>query len=161
MGIGRYGQVCGAVLSLGVLGSGVFQASAQSLPILEDCIAGNGVATPTLTAEACSQQLYNACIDLKGSETTPDIGACMQEGGALWDQLLNQLWPQMKARAEAMEILDSQLKTQRAWIAYRDARCQQEYDEYAGGTMRSIAPVACVRDMTAERAMEFYRTLSQ
>ena len=42
---------------------------------------------------------------------------------------------------------------QRAWIAYRDARCGYEYSLWQGGTGGGPASVACYMEVTGEQAL--------
>lgn len=146
----RLGATFGLVLAAAT-------AQAQSLATLEACVARYGGAEQT--AEACSMELFDACLDTRPGQTTLDRSDCMQQGHAIWDAYLNKLWAPMKARAQADGTWGSLLASQRQWIAYRDAECERVYNEYSGGSMRLIATPACQRDLTAQKTMQFYRAL--
>jgi uncharacterized protein YecT (DUF1311 family) len=45
-------------------------------------------------------------------------------------------------------------KAQRAWIAFRDANCDHQYQIYYGGSHASLAYLLCKSDMTKARVKE-------
>jgi uncharacterized protein YecT (DUF1311 family) len=45
-------------------------------------------------------------------------------------------------------------KAQRAWVAFRDANCDYQYQVYYGGSLAGLSFLACKSDMTKARVHE-------
>lgn len=51
-------------------------------------------------------------------------------------------------------IRRSLLKSQRAWLKYRDANCDAHYTLFSGGTSRNTGRLVCLSEMTTQRAQQ-------
>ena len=84
-------------------------------------------------------------------EPTPDerkaIAACLE-------RVIGQ--PELKQMAECIGIrgADRVEDAERAWIAFRDAKCGYWEKRYAGGTFASVVTGDCMRAETGSRALE-------
>tara|TARA_R110002012_G_scaffold248926_1_gene425586 strand:+ start:164 stop:430 length:267 start_codon:yes stop_codon:yes gene_type:complete len=69
------------------------------------------------------------------------------------DTELNQLWGELKPRADASGTGSALLAQQRQWIKRRDAICEQELGH--GGSLDQAIYYGCMKDMTLQRNVEF------
>jgi uncharacterized protein YecT (DUF1311 family) len=73
----------------------------------------------------------------------------------IWDGYLNQWYGEAEKRLADELVAETALKdAQRAWIAFRDAKCGSWEKRYAGGTSASVLTGDCMRVETARRALE-------
>ncbi|MCA8882231.1 MAG: DUF1311 domain-containing protein [Rhodobacteraceae bacterium] len=121
-------------------------------------------------AERCIYLHYDTCKAASGDDSTAGEVTCLAQEAAVWDGLLNELWPDLRAMAERADAEDTGggqinanalLASQRAWLAYRDAQCAWEYQRYAAGTLRSIIGASCMLETTARRVLEFRDWLAE
>ena len=147
-------------------------------PLLEQCYEA---AVPDLTGGAPYYEILNEssetrrqCIGLLsdacavGEEdgyTTPGMQDCMRTETKIWDEYLNKEYQAAIDRLRASDeyyLPDSPqfaggeeaLRTvQRAWMAFRDAKCELETVEWRDGSMRRLAWPSCQLQMTAERTI--------
>ncbi|MGC8202905.1 lysozyme inhibitor LprI family protein [Aliiroseovarius sp. PTFE2010] len=122
-------------------------------PFISACYAN---APAGQTAPPCLRQAADACQTAPGNGTTHGIAGCLQAETSVWDALLNAAYQaKMSTLALQEPHLPDQLRAaQRAWIAFRDAECDLNYELWGGGSMRSIAAADCLLAETAERALE-------
>ncbi len=137
-------------------------AQAQDLVYADD-------ATQACLAEAvpgdrakCVGASANACMtDTPGGETTVGMGGCLDRELQYWDGALNAAYGalmdvykasdaeaqaggwQTPAQVPALKAM------QRAWITYRDARCDFERAKWGGGTGGGPATLQCLMEVTA------------
>ena len=120
----------------------------------------------------CVGEGASLCMELReGGDTTVGITRCLADEATVWDDLLNEAYGQAMSFARALDDEDAavfpeyairanQLRdAQRAWIAYRDAKCAAEYAMWGAGTMRQIAAAGCQLQTTAERTFELRHLL--
>ncbi|WP_295048727.1 lysozyme inhibitor LprI family protein [uncultured Paracoccus sp.] len=120
--------------------------------VVESCLADTprGRVDPDCIGAAADQ-----CQTAPGGSTTIGIGQCLSAETDAWDRLLNEEWKQVRSSfADDQTAADSLLAAQRAWIGWRDAECEFQYDRYGGGSMRSIAATGCRMTLTARRTFE-------
>lgn len=121
-------------------------------------------ATENCLQEAVGQAERVACIGAASHAclSDPDNGGgsfvgsfCYQEESNYWDSRLNASYQVIMADAkvDSPALADALLKLQRAWIVYRDARCQAVFDAWGEGTGRSPAYAECLMRMTAEQTL--------
>ena len=129
-------------------------AAAQDLtfhpdPVI-DCLAD---ATEPAMRQSCIGTAANLCmIDNPGGSSTPGMGFCLDQERALWDARLNDIYMDLLAQYEdRTDIKDNLREMQRAWITYRDARCDYEFVQWNGGTGQGPALSACLMTATAEQ----------
>ncbi len=73
------------------------------------------------------------CIDKNGGGPNMVLGACYEAEALFWDDALNEAYQDLRALARELELsgngweagslVDGLRDMQRAWIKYRDARC--------------------------------------
>jgi uncharacterized protein YecT (DUF1311 family) len=145
--------VCG----LGATGpAGVTGALAQPAAGLDACLA----ASPSRDGDlACRDLVFAACQTRTRDDTTVGMAECMAEEQAVWDDLLNALWPQVQDLATGEDAapqdpVEALVAAQRQWLVFRDAECGWQLRRQSG-SIRLILVAACMRDMTAERVADF------
>lgn len=111
---------------------------------------------------SCIGRAASACMEQPGGYSTVAMGFCLDQELAYWDGMLNDAYGQLR---QAMRAADDGLPThlaiqasslrdmQRAWIAYRDARCAHEAALWQGGTGASPAYLNCLLQETGEQAL--------
>ncbi len=103
-----------------------------------------------LDAASCISVLATACTRKEGMSDSAQSG-CSQREAAVWDQRLNAAYRAAIGKMEK-DGADNLRKTQRAWIAYRDARCVQAWATYHG-TMAGPIQAWCEMEQTARQAL--------
>jgi uncharacterized protein YecT (DUF1311 family) len=91
----------------------------------------------------CSGRDYDAA-DEKLNTTWKTVFAAMKQ----WDKEVWQDGTSAPSRADAL------LKSQRAWIDYRDGHCEAEAEGFHGGTILPLVRNTCLTDMTQKRTAE-------
>lgn len=71
----------------------------------------------------------------------------------MWDQVLNDIYGELKNQLSASEMNDLKIK-QRQWIKDRDAVSQKELKEAGGGTLAYAEEARILHEMTRERCYE-------
>jgi len=110
----------------------------------------------------CIGASANQCMmQTPGGESTVGMGGCLARERAYWDDLLNETYQQLRAQhAQGDAVLTDNLRTmQRAWLTYRDARCDYEYVQWGGGTGGGPAILACLMQTTAEQVFVLEQNL--
>jgi uncharacterized protein YecT (DUF1311 family) len=102
--------------------------------------------------ESCIGVVATACIQADGNESTATMNQCYGREADAWDARLNAAYKAALAQADGQDVADGLRKTQRTWIAFRDARCAQPALAFKG-TMAGPMSVYCVMDLTARQSM--------
>lgn len=149
-----------ALLFLGFLTPAVADQPTQAhIDRIEKCVAANSAGQPQSSAlSSCVGQVATDCSS-NSSETTVSLASCLEREHGAWDALLNAWWKPLRARAKGNGTWDALLASQRQWIKDRDAECQRAYDAAGGGSIRVIYGWECQRDLTAQKAVEFFYQL--
>ena len=109
---------------------------------------------------SCIGIAAGACMGT--DETTVGMGYCLEQEWMYWDDQLNAVYKAAKAEAAAtdrdmappLNVQEQSLKEmQRAWIAFRDARCNWEATLWMGGTGSGPAQLACLMQETGRQAL--------
>lgn len=103
-----------------------------------------------LDQASCIGVVAVACVQKEGTSDGAQSG-CSQREGAVWDRRLNAAYRKALDHLEK-EGADNLRKTQRAWIALRDARCTQAWAAYHG-SMAGPIQAWCEMEMTARQAL--------
>lgn len=121
-----------------------------------DCIRAGG-------GESCAGMAAAACMERSpGGQTTVGMGGCLDRERGHWDGWLNAVYQQLYAHLAAQDAqfasaAPSQaaalLEMQRAWIAFRDAKCGYEASQWGGGTGAGPAAVSCHLHETARQML--------
>ncbi|MDU8910534.1 lysozyme inhibitor LprI family protein [Aestuariicoccus sp. MJ-SS9] len=131
-----------------------------SFTATEECLASEGTFGECVgaSADACMQS--NA-----GGYTTVGMGYCLEQEWQAWDGLLNLHYGEVRAAARAVDAemrelgssapsqADALRDMQRAWIAFRDAKCDYERSLWGGGTGGGPATLSCLMQETARQAL--------
>lgn len=134
-----------------------------------DCVALN---EGTAEVRACIGLSANDCMETTPmGSTTVGMGFCLDAELSLWDGRLNAAYKDLMAMNRAQDaemqtlgssappMADALRAMQRAWIAFRDARCDYERSQWGGGTGGGPATYACLMQMTGEQALYLEATL--
>jgi uncharacterized protein YecT (DUF1311 family) len=109
-------------------------------------------------AESCIGVVSTACIQDEGNESDAVMLQCYGREADAWDGRLNTAYKAALAKGDGKEVADGLRKTQRNWIAFRDAACAQPAVVFQG-TMAGAMSAWCVLDMTARQALWLERWL--
>lgn len=92
------------------------------------------------------------CLSAPTGASTAGQIACVEADLKLQDGLLNRNYAAAMTRLNARQ--QGKLRAaQRAWIAYRDAWCEAQYDN-EWGSLSTIVANNCVMDMTIARTID-------
>lgn len=94
---------------------------------------------------------YAACIKASGGVTF-DMADCIRGELVVQDRKLNEAYRALQ-KSLTKERRDQLTKAQRAWIAFRDANCDFQFDP-EGGSMARLNAEYCMLSTTAHRAQE-------
>lgn len=142
-----------------------FAASATAQELVYDpgqteaCLAAS---SDTASRHACVGIAANQCMEnTPGGFSTVGMGGCLDRERAYWDARLNTVYQDLLAQhADRDPAWTQNLRAmQRAWIPYRDARCDYEYVQWGGGTGGGPAIVACLMHATAEQVFVLEQNL--
>ena len=104
-----------------------------------------------------AQHLNSPQAPCRTAGADPEMTACFDHAYRNGDLRLNQLYQQIQA---VLEPADRQrLETaERAWLKFRDAACDAEYDLYDGGSGGPLAYAACREEETRLRVGDLQTT---
>lgn len=121
--------------------------------------------------EECIGLSANNCIERSGEGlTTVSVVSCIDHELEWWDDRLNAVYQNLKARLTELDAgkpgyapsrVEALKDMQRAWIPYRDAVCLFEAAEWGGGTKAGPATVRCLMHETALRALYLERRFQE
>lgn len=103
---------------------------------------------------AASPAMGQTSKDCSRMPTQLDANFCARDGWAISDAELNRLWGVVKPAADRRGTGQALLDAQRSWLRYRDATCEAERDEYAGGSIAPMIYWACMDRVTIQRNAE-------
>ncbi|PJI92292.1 uncharacterized protein YecT (DUF1311 family) [Yoonia maricola] len=143
-----------AILTCGALGA----VPAQAQDLVFSDIHTEACLQEALGAgerHACIGASANQCMtNTPGGESTVGMGGCLERERSYWDGRLNDVYQQLLAQQGDDAAVTNNLRAmQRAWITYRDARCDYEYVQWEGGTGGGPALLACLMQTTGEQVL--------
>lgn len=97
-------------------------------------------------------------INCKTPMTQADMNHCSYQDFLKEDVVLNQLYQQLMKR-ESPEHKKGLLKSQLAWLKFRDAECTYRTQKYKGGSIRPLMYNTCLESLTKERNSHFRNAL--
>jgi uncharacterized protein YecT (DUF1311 family) len=102
--------------------------------------------------QASYSAAFNRCM--KSGDAADGVTSammnCLGTENELQDKRLNQTYKLVMERSDAAQK-DALRKSERAWIAQRDATCRAESDELGGGTASALTYSNCFLDETIKR----------
>ena len=126
----------------------------------EDCFAAGGLGDTCIGASA------QACmVENEGGYSTVAMGFCFDRELQYWDAALNAAYAALRDKLVTSDTenadfggnvpsqADALREMQRAWITYRDRRCDYERSLWGGGTGGGPAQLACLMSQTARQAL--------
>ncbi len=117
----------------------------------EGRLAAAREAAPRESA-SCIGIVSTACIRAEGNQSTAVMVDCYGREGNAWDARLNAAYKKALASGDGADVAEGFRKTQRAWIAFRDAACAQAGIVFKG-SMAYPMGAYCRMDMTARQAL--------
>jgi len=111
----------------------------------------NAINSQASSTQGDSDSSYQRCLD--NSVSSYDMRVCTGNELEYQDGLLNRYYKQAMrrlSREEKRKLRDAQ----RAWIKYRDAKCETAGREMRGGTGELLLINECILDTTKVRAKE-------
>ncbi|MDF1855673.1 lysozyme inhibitor LprI family protein [Pseudooceanicola sp.] len=115
-----------------------------------DCIGASG--------EACMQAT-------PGGQSTVGMGGCLDRELSYWDARLNSAYGSAMRQAKQADQANSDgalavlsqaqalREMQRAWIPFRDAKCDFARSQWGGGTGGGPAQLSCLMQETGQQAL--------
>ncbi len=111
------------------------------------------VSAAEVEAAAAENSLKQAMTQLEMNERSAEIYA-------IWDDLLNDLWTELKESLPE-EAFQDLLEEQRAWIREKEQAVEAAGDEYAGGSMQPMVRNMKAAELTKVRVYELYEVLEK
>ena len=155
----RREMIVGATIVALQLGLGLLTAAqAQSDDALQGDLRGievclKRVAERKGTSFACIGRLSARCMDRPGGSSTMGMRVCTDRESDAWDALLNRNYKKARRQVPAAAAKKLQ-EIQRAWITWRNEKCDLGYTLFEGGTLAGVVAGECVMKSTAIRAIE-------
>ena len=97
------------------------------------------------------------------------MNMCWYQEFAKADAALNEIWPEVKVFAKSLDQdasegdqtgADALLKSQRAWLVYREQQCALESFTSRGGSMQPMLNTGCKTALTNARVSELKNFIS-
>lgn len=155
-----------SLIIFGALAALAAPAAAQefefSMAAFESCLAGRA---PGEDARTCIGASADACMATDAGGTTVGMGACLSRELSYWDDRLNRVYGAAMTKARAIDTEMNDLGSaappqapalrdmQRAWITFRDAKCDHARSLWGGGTGGGPATVDCLMQTTGVQVM--------
>ncbi len=126
-----------------------YEPTASERATIDKCLKRTADDDVFKQASQCIGLISDPCID----KDTATAVACQERETRIWDERLNASFKDARAHVDAAtgEALKA---AQRAWIAFRDAKCAVSEIEYGGGSMATVMVADCKRTETGRRALE-------
>jgi uncharacterized protein YecT (DUF1311 family) len=120
-----------------------------------------------LTVSVAAEDICGASAACDNESSNVEYIGCLSKLAEEQDKTLNQLFGQVKALTEeydkvgtsAPKITPAIRQAQRAWITFRDAQCEAEYDMAQGGTAGGGYNANCLCTLTYHRNEDLRRFL--
>jgi uncharacterized protein YecT (DUF1311 family) len=131
-----------------------FQPSDAERAKIASCIERTASEPELKQESACIGLIADPCVDAPDA-TTASLVACHKREQVIWDGYLNQWYGEAQDKLADDAATGATLKNaQRAWIAFRDAKCAYWAKRYEGGTIVPVLVGDCLRVETGRRALE-------
>ena len=111
----------------------------------------------TLFAFAVAQGAF--ALNCQNASTTMEMKECASADLQRADKALNATYKKLMTKLPDNVAKDKLKKSQRAWIAFRDANAEFSADEMRGGTGEGLLYTGTVTQMTKQREKELAQYL--
>lgn len=113
----------------------------------------------------CVGASANACMSATpGGSSTYGMTGCIDHELTYWDDRLNASYQRLRTREKsedaewgsapgAVSQADALREMQRAWIPFRDRKCDYERAQWGGGTGGGPVMMACLMEMTGAQTL--------
>jgi uncharacterized protein YecT (DUF1311 family) len=102
--------------------------------------------------ESCIGVLATACVQKEGEMAgDSQYSDCYDHEAQVWDKRLNAAYHDAQTRMET-DAAENLRKSQRAWLAWRDASCDQPWITFQG-SMAGPMQAYCILELTARQAI--------
>jgi uncharacterized protein YecT (DUF1311 family) len=99
-------------------------------------------------------------IDCNNAMSQMEMNICAGDSSDAADIKLNKAYKQLKELiGKDRPALQSLVKSERAWITYRDIQCEAESAGSEGGSIHSMELSGCVEEKTIARTKELKRMI--
>jgi len=103
-------------------------------------------------ATACAPAL---ALDCKNAMSTPEINECAAAEQKVVETKLNQVYRRviksLETNKDSAAAKDKLVLAQRAWVKFREADCDAVYENWAGGTIRTVMYIGCMQQHAEQR----------
>jgi uncharacterized protein YecT (DUF1311 family) len=112
------------LMSAPVVAQKEFEPTAAERKTIDDCIDKTAGDSELEQMSKCIGLIADPCVDAPGANTFT-IVACNMREQTIWDGRLNEWYGQAQSHLKDNAAAAAALKdAQRAWIQFRDARCE-------------------------------------
>lgn len=138
---------------VGFMAFGLFSASfafADVIESTEKCVQDKKLSIEA--KRACVNKCFEEEVSTGGSKMCASLSIEAE------DEHLNQTYKKIMAAIQEQEVKARLVKSQKAWIALRDADCELQAAEMLGGSGEGLIYLGCVAEKTKQRT-EFLKQL--
>lgn len=136
----------------------LFAVSACATPVAAETSAPDAIASCLASADrearrACIGVVEAPCMDEPAGVTTVGMIRCLTREQELWNAQVTELVARARAQESPTQVaqLNRMLQLYEPWL---NARCSYSASINEGGSMARIVAAACVRNMTADLAID-------
>jgi len=118
-------------------------------------IRASALSAAVLIMAAAATPAAAQSVNCATDQSQSALNICAHQAWQRADADLNALWGVLKPRADRAGWGQRLLEEQRAWLRTRDARCESERDQFAGGSIAPQVYWSCMEQMTLRRNADF------
>jgi len=96
-------------------------------------------------------------LDCQQAYTTIEVNQCAQQELLSAEKKMQRYLAQSIAQfRDDSLVAESIEQAQHAWLAYRKTHCDSVYNQWRGGTIRTVMAIACETKLTQQRTRELW-----
>lgn len=142
-------RLAAAALAAALMVGAVMPAQAGAVAT---CLA-DADKSPNGAPETCIGVASGPCLEKPDNLSTSAQVDCLYAEQAEWDVFLNQTYQKL-LKAAPKKAVEKIRKSQRAWVAAREADCGLYHDLVEGGSIYRQLGADCAATMTARRTLQ-------